>query len=250
MPPNIIIHPEHYSDRAKELLDNGSALICFLCADTLNGAAAKGPPAPAAASAPLPPLPSLTNTDFVSSLTNTDSDNANKRKSVDNVKSNLPPKKKKDSELYSHFTIVEYVPGSLAVSCNHCNSFNKVVTKFNATFARNHLTGPCVGIDQDTKSRLYQGSQKNRRGGKEYALMMGPTHSLHDMRESALREGNTFGGFEDLSQSPKKTPSVGLMKSTVTPGSSRTKSTRATVPKHQPALTSTRMFGARDCFGW
>ena len=63
LPPHIIINPELYSDRAKELLDNGSALICNLCADTLNGATPKDPPTEAAASSlpldPLPPLPTM-----------------------------------------------------------------------------------------------------------------------------------------------------------------------------------------------
>eukprot|EP00956_Cyclotella_meneghiniana_P016141 scaffold25361_cov66-Cyclotella_meneghiniana.AAC.1 len=39
LPPDIFIHPDLYSDRAKSLLGNASALICFYCTDSLNGAA-------------------------------------------------------------------------------------------------------------------------------------------------------------------------------------------------------------------
>ena len=96
-----------------------------------------------------------------------------------------PPKKKRDEELYSLYTITHLPGGGVSVTCNHCPGFNKTLQRTNATKLREHSTNKCPGIDAGTKRRLIQGSQRYRRNQELYVLSADPNESMSDMRKRA-----------------------------------------------------------------
>ena len=74
-----------------------------------------------------------------------------------------PPKKKKDSELYSHFQITILECGSVSIICLHCSLYNCVLQQFNPTKGRDHLINVCPGVGDDVKTNLMKGSQRFKR---------------------------------------------------------------------------------------
>jgi hypothetical protein len=116
-----------------------------------------------------------------------------------------PPKKKKDAELYAHFTIVQLSNGNVSVTCNHCPHYTKPsVQKFNPTKGRIHLTGQCRGIGIDTKRALLRGTQRNRRNGDMYAIASEGT--VDEMRDNALHSPPSIPRNGSLSSVSTLTP--------------------------------------------
>ena len=99
-----------------------------------------------------------------------------------------PPKKKRDEELYSLYTITHLPGGGVSVTCNHCPGFNKTLQRTNATKLREHSTNKCPGIDAGTKRRLIQGSQRHRRNQELYVLAADPNELMSDIRKRALEQ--------------------------------------------------------------
>ena len=102
-------------------------------------------------------------------------------------KGNGASKKKKDEDVRSHFVIIPLEGGRfVSIACRRCPAYNKpCIQTFNATKARTHLVNDCSGISIDTKRRLLQGTQANKRNGTLLALSSGSA-TLADMRTVAL----------------------------------------------------------------
>jgi hypothetical protein len=105
---------------------------------------------------------------------------APKRKSSETA--NGAPKKPKDEDLYSHFTIVNLPDGNVSIACNHCSKFNKKsIKRFNPTHGRSHIVNVCEGVDRSVKRVVGCGSQSSRRMAREYALSSGPSETVTEM---------------------------------------------------------------------
>jgi hypothetical protein len=156
---------------------SSSALICKHCIYLHSIAAEPMPPLqdPSTAAARMPPLQEPDSSSF-----------APKQKASAPTKA---PKKKKDDELYSHFTIVDLPGNKVSVACNHCTKFNKPsIARFNPTHARHHIINVCKGVDREVKRIADNGKQSVRRMAREYALASGPTETMSEMCAAAIQK--------------------------------------------------------------
>lgn len=98
-----------------------------------------------------------------------------------------PPKKKRDKNLYCHFTIDNLPCGGVTVRCNHCEEWTKpYLEKFNATKGRLYLVNKCGGITQELRHELVNGSQTSRGRDEVFPLLCGPNESVADMQKAAV----------------------------------------------------------------
>ena len=62
------------------------------------------------------------------------------------------------------------------VICLHCSDYDRTLTKFNATKARNHLTDQCVGVNEEMREMFRQSTQ----AAKKQKTEMGLAHATMD----------------------------------------------------------------------
>lgn len=234
---SVNINPQCLTEHGMRNFSSVGGLICNFCIKSLDGAQ---PKSPAGVLPSLPPLPAEVATGIID--VDVAAAAAPKRKSVELMHPrNKPPKKKRDEQLYSHFTITNLPGGGVSVTCNHCSFFNKAHLKsFNATVGRRHLTIECPGIDGDIKRRLQQGSQAGRRAGALYAQSRDPTESVAEMRESALMSPLTQASSRS-STSASSSGTIDLTGGAPSMASSVRNSRRNNLP--QATLSSSSMFG-------
>jgi hypothetical protein len=185
LPAEIIIDPDSFSDRAKSLLNSPTALLCYLCTKTLDGSTRKSSEAPQ--EKPVTTTPTANSIPTIVVLEDIEASDENHTTAKRKRTHPAPPKKKRDTNLYSYFTIINLDGGRVSVSFNHCSKYNKAsVARFNPTHARSHLINVCPGIGAEIKRRLSDGSQSGRRNAEHYAQSVDPTHTLADMRAAAF----------------------------------------------------------------
>ena len=241
LPGDIEIDPNSLSDRAKGLITSPSAVICNFCIERLKSrpgqhavtAASSAEPPTAATATPVQPpaaaVPASVTANSSSAPVHVPFRRVLKRKAE-----NIPPKKKRDDDLYKHFTIVNLDGGNVSVSCNHCDKFNKPsIQKFNPTLGRQHLINYCCGVDSETKRRLSQGSQIGRRAAESFAVSVDGSHTMADLRALALDGVFASPSSSTISSASAIQPS--LLSSATNQAPRRTRT--------QQTITSDRMFG-------
>ena len=194
---------ESLSENGRRLFHSESALICNSCVESLNSASSTSSspstvsspndtPSAASSTASTASYTASTSSTTASAADSSDEDSVihitqeTKRKAAPLVfKPKPPPKKRRDSTLYKHFTIIDLESGGVSVTCNHCHKFNKRgLQKFNPSHGRGHLVNQCKGVGKETKRQLLKGSQANKRNGSLFAYSSEGT--VDEMRGSAL----------------------------------------------------------------
>eukprot|EP00986_Skeletonema_menzelii_P021412 scaffold34415_cov143-Skeletonema_menzelii.AAC.3 len=80
------------------------------------------------------------------------------------------PKKPRDNRLRECFQITEIEGVGERVICLHCSDYDRTLTKFNATKARQHLTDQCVGVNEEMREMFLQSSQAAKKQKTEMGL--------------------------------------------------------------------------------
>mmetsp|Transcript_12652 Transcript_12652/g.20854 ORF Transcript_12652/g.20854 Transcript_12652/m.20854 type:complete len:495 (-) Transcript_12652:418-1902(-) len=154
MPTDIFINFNALSFEGRKRVNVQGAVMCGVCIESCRKEVTV-PIAPEVPPTNRPPPPRAAAADPPRAAAHGDDDDVviidppvqdeRKRKAAEVLAAAAPrhPGKKIDSELRGHFQI-DQVHGKVHIACLHCPFYNKLIERFNATKAREHLVNDCV----------------------------------------------------------------------------------------------------------
>mmetsp|Transcript_17636 Transcript_17636/g.29011 ORF Transcript_17636/g.29011 Transcript_17636/m.29011 type:complete len:241 (-) Transcript_17636:834-1556(-) len=196
MPTDIFINFDALSFEGRKRVNVQGAVMCGVCIESCRKEVTV-PIAPEVPPTNRPPPPRAAAADPPRAAAHGDDDDVviidppvqdeRKRKAAEVLAAAAPrhPGKKIDSELRGHFQI-DQVHGKVHIACLHCPFYNKLIERFNATKAREHLVNDCGGVSAKEKSIISMGSQSNRRAVSMFACSTGTFSTIGDMRDNAF----------------------------------------------------------------